>query len=89
MGGFSSSSEQPSPEEMQRMGRRFSAPDNEAPVAVPVSVVLGRGPDAAVLLTSAGGVLDGNGIHAVDPGTATGTPPHHAFASTHAWDRLR
>lgn len=35
------------------MRRRFSAPDNEAPVAVPTSTVLGRGPDAAVLLTSA------------------------------------
>ena len=32
--------------------RRFSAPDNEAPAAVPTSTVLRRGPDAAVLLTS-------------------------------------
>lgn len=35
------------------MRRRSSAPDNEAPVAVPTSTVLGRGPNAAVLLTSA------------------------------------
>ena len=53
MGGLSSSSEEPSAEEMLRIRRRISAPDNEAPVAVAVSTVLARSPDAAVLLTSA------------------------------------
>ena len=53
MSGFSSSSEHPSAVEMQRLRRRFSAPDNEAPVAVPTSTVLGRSPHAAVVLTCA------------------------------------
>ncbi len=53
VGGSGSSSEQPSPEDMQRMRTLFSASENEAPVAVLTNAVLGRGPDAAVLLTSA------------------------------------
>lgn len=38
---------------MQLWQQRLSPPQNEAPVAVPINAVLGRGPDAAILFMSA------------------------------------
>lgn len=45
------------------MRRRFSAPDNEAPVAVPTSTVLARSADAAVMLTSTLAYSTGTEFH--------------------------
>ncbi len=42
-----------SAEELQRWQQRLSPPQNEAPVAIPINAVLGRGPDAAILFMSA------------------------------------
>lgn len=48
---FGAAEQPPTPEEMERLLRRMSPPDNEIPAGVGLSVLLGRADDVAVGLT--------------------------------------